>query len=112
MMTTSSCWILDPPQPQAGDPGPIVIYDSQSPTSAAPICRIEGKLEYQRGDANTVRRLDDGDIARARLIAAAPRLHSAIASLVAWAAYMGGWDAPCWREAEAVLRNLTSDFAD
>lgn len=107
-MLTARRWILDPPQPRPGDPGPIAIRDSKAPASVATVCLIAGKRECRREDGTTVRLLDEDDIAQARLISAAPRLRSAIEALLRWAAHMGDWEAPCWRQAKAVLRDLNS----
>ena len=46
-------------------------------------------------------------LADARLIAAAPDLLAALEALTAWAERMGGWDASCWRDAEAAIARAT-----
>lgn len=45
--------------------------------------------------------------ANARVIEHAPDLAAAVNDLLAWAEGMGGWDAPCWERARAVLRHAT-----
>lgn len=42
--------------------------------------------------------------ANARLIAAAPELLAALKALVEWAAFTGGWEAPCWDDARAAIK--------
>jgi hypothetical protein len=44
--------------------------------------------------------------ANARLIAQAPALVEALRALLSWNTLMGGWDAPCWANARAVLASL------
>jgi hypothetical protein len=49
---------------------------------------------------------DNDAMAKTRLSAAAPRLRDALAALVEWDRGMGGWEAPCWREAETLLAEV------
>lgn len=41
--------------------------------------------------------------ANAQLIAAAPAMQQAIEDLLAWAEYMGGWDAKVWNNARIAI---------
>lgn len=42
----------------------------------------------------------------ARLICKAPVLRRVLKDLLAWNAFTGGWEAPCWQEAEALIASL------
>lgn len=103
MMLTTPHWVLEPASPQAGDPGPLTSRDVEDAPIRWSVCVIPGSLSQQKPDGQVVQLLDEDDIAAARLIAAAPKMRSALEALVQWARYTGEWDAPCWREAEQVL---------
>lgn len=45
--------------------------------------------------------------ANAKLIEHAPDLAAALRDLLGWEVLSGGWDAPCWKRAEAVLEHAT-----
>ena len=45
--------------------------------------------------------------ANARLIEHAPDMAAALHDLLGWETVVGGWDAPCWKRAEAVLEHAT-----
>lgn len=45
-----------------------------------------------------------------RLAAASEEMLGALRGLIEWAHQTGGWEASCWRRAEAVVRSL--DFDD
>ena len=99
-MLTIPHWVLDPASPQTGEAGPITICAiEEAPTD----CAIPGSLGRRMTNGEIVRRPEEDDIAAARLIAAAPKMRDALQALVQWARYPGGWDAPCWQEAERVL---------
>ncbi len=102
-MLTTPHWVLDPASPQAGDPGPLTIRDVEDAPVRWPVCVIPGSLGHQRPDGQFVQLIDEDDIAAARLIAAAPKTRSALVALLQWARQTGGWEAPCWREAEQAL---------
>ena len=40
------------------------------------------------------------------LIGQAPSLLRVMKDLLEWSAFTGGWDAPCWQEAEALIAGL------
>lgn len=42
-------------------------------------------------------------VANARLLTNAPALLDALKGLVEWGQQTGGWDAPCWRQAEELI---------
>jgi hypothetical protein len=42
----------------------------------------------------------------AQLIFKAPALLRVLTSLIEWAAFTGGWEAPCWQEAQDLLAEL------
>jgi hypothetical protein len=42
----------------------------------------------------------------ARLICQAPSLLRVMKDLLEWSVFTGGWDAPCWQEAEALIAGL------
>ena len=44
----------------------------------------------------------------ARLICKAPALRRVLKDLLAWSAFTGGWNAPCWQEAETLLACLAA----
>ena len=44
--------------------------------------------------------------ANTRLICKAPALLRVLKGLLEWTAFTGGWNAPCWQEAEALLACL------
>ena len=46
-----------------------------------------------------------------KLVEAALSMQSTIESLLRWAHEMGGWDAPCWHEAETALARLKAEAA-
>ena len=110
-MLTTPRWTLEPATPQAGDPGPLIIKDVEDAPIRWSVCVIPGSLGHQRPGGDLVQLLDEDDIAAARLIAAAPTMRSLLQALVQWARDTGGWDAPCWRDAERVLLELAGTQA-
>jgi hypothetical protein len=50
--------------------------------------------------------LQEQDFCRVRLLIAASRLCVVLEELCEWANNLGGWEAPCWREAENVLAEM------
>ena len=102
-MLTTPYWVLDPPSPQTGEPGPITVRAIEEAPPRWAVCVIPGSLGRQMPNGEIVQLLDEDDIAAARLIATAPKMRGALQALVQWARYAGGWDAPCWQEAERVL---------
>jgi hypothetical protein len=102
-MLTTPQWVLIPASPQPGEPGPITIRNTEDAPTHWPVCVIPGSLGQRSPGGEVVRLFDEDDIAAAKLIAIAPEMHRALQALVRWAGYTGGWDAPCWQEAERVL---------
>jgi len=98
--------------PCAGQNGSLSIVDAEDGPTGRVVCIIPGYLEWQATPDRLVRLLDEEDAENARLIAAAPELRAVLAGLVEWAARTGGWEAPCWREAHAVLSQLRNPRAE
>jgi hypothetical protein len=44
--------------------------------------------------------------ANAELICKAPAMLRVLKDLLEWAAFTGGWNAPCWEQATAIVTNL------
>jgi hypothetical protein len=105
-MPTTPHWVLDPAFPQPGEPGSITIRNTEDAPTRWPVCVIPGSLGQRSPGGEVVRLLDEDDIAAAKLISIAPEMHRALQALVGWAGYTGGWDAPCWQEAERVLAEM------
>ena len=97
-----------PAHAEVGDETPLTIIDREDGPEGRTVCVIPANLSRRIADGTFVRLLDEQDVANAIAILLLPRLHSALADLVEWAARTGGWDAPCWREAEDLLRQLAS----
>ena len=102
-MLTIPHWVLDPASPQTGEAGPITIRAIEKAPTDWPACAIPGSLGLRMPNGEIVQRLEEDDIAAARLIATAPKMRGALQALVQWARYTGGWDALCWQEVERVL---------
>lgn len=47
----------------------------------------------------------------ARLVCKAPALLRVLKDLLEWSAFTGGWNAPCWQEAEALAASLQAPTA-
>ena len=97
-----------PTHAEAGDETPLTIIDREDGPEGRTVCVIPGNLSRRIADGTFVRLLDEQDVAIAIAILLLPRLHNALTDLVEWAARTGSWDAPCWREAEDLLRQLAS----
>lgn len=50
--------------------------------------------------------------ANAQLICKAPALLRVLNSLVEWSGFTGGWNAPCWQEAQELLAALQASSSD
>jgi len=107
-----SSWSIDRILSVAGQEGPLRVLDREDGLHGRIVCVIPGHLEWQAAPDRCVRLLDEQDVENARLIAAAPELRTVLAGLVEWAACMGGWEAPCWREAHAVLSRIRDPHAE
>lgn len=90
----------------SGDGRTIFVFGREDGPDGRTVCVVPGNLTWCYAERGFVRRLDQQDHDNARLIAAAPRLRAALADLIEWSARTGGWDAPCWEEARAVLDAL------
>jgi hypothetical protein len=99
-------WEMSPADAQAGDPGPLRIFDSGDGPDGRAVCILPGSLARQARDSTLQRVLDDHDLANATAIMLVPRMREVLAELVQWAAHMGGWDAACWRSAEDIVARL------
>ena len=99
-------WEMSPADAQAGDPGPLRIFDLGDGPEGRAVCILPGSLGRQAQDSTLQRVLDDQDLANATAIMLVPRMREVLAELVQWAAHVGGWDAACWRSAEDVVARL------
>ncbi len=116
-------WEMSPADAQAGDPGPLRIFDLGDGPEGRAVCILPGSPARQAQDSTLQRVLDDQDLANATAIMLVPRMREVLAELVQWATHMGGgqqgsigvadgrltgggWDAACWRSAEDVVARL------
>ncbi len=102
----ASSWEMSPADAQAGDPGPLRIFDSGGGPEGRTVCILPESLARQARDSTLQRVLDDHELANATAIMLLPRMREVLAELVQWAAHMGGWDAACWRSAEDVVARM------
>ena len=102
-MLTAPRWMLEPASPHAGNPGPLTIRDVDDAPIRRPVCVIPAGSNLQTPGGQFVQLIDEDDLPAARLIVGAPKMRSALQALVQCARHTGGWDAPCWREAEQML---------
>ncbi len=105
-------WSLGRISPAAGYPGPLLVLDHEDGPDGRTVCVIPGHLEWRITARGVVHLLDETDVGNARLIAAAPQLRSVLAGLAEWSARTGGWDAPCWHDAHALLARLRDPHAE
>ena len=101
-------WQMSPADAQAGDPGPLRIFDPTDGPEGRAVSILPGSLARQAQDSTLQRVLDDRDLANATAIMLVPRMREVLAELVQWAARTGGWDAACWRAAEDVVARMRS----
>ncbi len=99
-------WGMSPVNVQAGDAGPLLVFDPSDGPEGRMVCILPGNLAPQAPDNTLERVLDDQDLANATAIMLVPRMREVLAELVQWATHMGGWDAECWRSAEDVVARL------
>jgi len=104
-------WSLDRINPATGHPGLLLVLDHEDGPNGRTVCVIPGHLEWRITARGVLRVLDGQDVENAHLIAA-PQLRSVLANLVEWSARMGGWDAPCWQDAHALLAGLREPHAE
>ena len=105
-------WSIDRASPRAGHPGLLLVLDQEDGSLGRTVCVVPGYLEWQITPQTVVRLLDEQDVENARVIAAAPQLRAVLAALVAWSERTGGWGAPCWRDARALLIRLRDPKAE
>ena len=89
-----------------GDDGQLLLIDREDGAGGRTVCIVLGHLEWHTAEGNFMRLLDEHDVANTKVIAAAPRMQAVLQRLTEWASSMGGWEAPCWAEAQAVLASL------
>jgi hypothetical protein len=74
------------------------------------ICRltsaVSGEPSAPRAEKLAVAASQEQEFCCVRLLIAASRLRVALEALCEWANNLGGWEAPCWREAENVLAEM------
>ncbi len=99
-------WEMSPGNVQAGDAGPLLVFDPSDGPEGRMVCILPGNQARQAPDNTLERVLDDQDLANATAIMLVPRMREVLAELVRWATHMGGWDAACWRSAEDVVARL------
>lgn len=92
-------WDIVPPDARPGEETPLTIIDREDGPDGRTVCVVPGNLSWQKSDNNFVRLLDEDDIANARLLAAAPKIRSALAALLGWAIRAGHSDDPAVRAA-------------
>jgi hypothetical protein len=102
----ASSWEMSPGNVQAGDAGPLLIFDPLDGPKGRAVCILPGSLARQARDSTLQRVLDDQDLANAIAIMLVPRMREVLAELMQWATHMGGWDAACWRSAEDLVARL------
>ena len=104
----ANLWELSPVRPEVGDEIPLLIVNREDGPEGGTVCMIPGRLSRRVADGEFVRLLDEQDLANAKAILLLPDLRSTLTELIEWAARTGGWDAPCWRTAEDLLRKIRS----
>ena len=104
-------WSLGRTSPAAGHPGLLLVLDHEDGPDGRTVCVIPGHLEWRITARGVLRVLDGQDVENAHLIAA-PQLRSVLAGLAEWSARTGGWDAPCWHDAHALLARLRDPHAE
>jgi hypothetical protein len=105
-MCAAATWEMVPATPEAGQQSALQIVDGDNSPDGRTVCVIPGNLKRRLDDGNFTRLLDEQDVANAAIILLLPPLRNTIFRLVEWASRTGGWDAPCWRSAEALLQKL------
>ena len=105
-MGTAAMWEISPAAAEVGQETALQIVDREDSPDGRTVCIIPGNLKRRPDDGEFVRLLDEQDLANAALILLLPRLRNTMSDLVEWASRTGGWDAPCWRSAEALVQQL------
>jgi hypothetical protein len=105
-MATAAMWEVSPPTYEVGDETALQIVDREDGADGRTVCIIPGNLKRRLDDGEFIRLLDEQDLADAALVLLLPRLRNTLCDLVEWASRTGGWDAPCWRSAEALVKQI------
>ncbi len=95
-----------PATAEAGQQSALQIVDGDNSPDGRTVCIIPGNLKRRLDDGNFMQLLDEQDVPNAAMILLLPRLRNTMFRLVEWASRTGGWDAPCWRYAEALVQQL------
>jgi hypothetical protein len=95
-----------PATAEAGQQSALQIVDGDNSPDGRTVCIIPGNLKRRLDDGNFMQLLDEQDVPNAAMILLLPQLRNTMFRLVEWASRTGGWDAPCWRSAEALLQKL------
>ena len=106
MMCTAATWEMVPAKAEAGQESALQIVDCDNGPDGRTVCIIPGNLKRRLDDGNFTRLFDEQDIANAAMILLLPQLRNTMFRLVGWASRTGGWDAPSWRSAEALVQQL------
>ena len=72
-------WEMSPADAQAGDPGPLRIFDPGDGPEGRAVCILPGSLARQAQDSTLQRVLDDQDLANATAIMLVPRMREVLA---------------------------------
>jgi hypothetical protein len=105
-MCAAATWEMVPATAEAGQQSALQIVDRHDNPDGRTVCIIPGNLKRRLNDGNFTRLLDEQDVANAAMILLLPQFRNTMFRLVEWAARTGGWDAPSWRSAEALVKQL------
>ena len=105
-MCTAATWEMVPAKADAGQESALQIVDCDNGPDGCAVCIIPGNLRRRLDNGEFIRLLDEQDMANAGMILLLPQLRNTMFRLVEWASRTGGWDAPCWRYAEALVQQL------
>jgi hypothetical protein len=94
-----------PATAEAGQQSALQIVDGDNSPDGRTVCVIPGNLKRRLDDGN-LQLLDEQHVPNAAMILLLPQLRNTMFRLVEWASRTGGWDAACWRSAEALLQKL------
>jgi len=106
MMTAGAVREMVPATAEAGQETALQIVDREDGPDGRAVCIIPGNVRRRLDNGKFVRLLDEQDIANAGMILLLPQLRNTMFRLVEWASRTGGWDAPCWRSAEALVQQI------
>jgi hypothetical protein len=104
-------WEMSPADAQAGDPGPLRIFDLGHGPEGRAVCILPGSTARQAQDSTLQRMLDDQDLANATAIMLVPRMRRCLRSSCSgprtWAAGMPRAGAPQRTSLHACTQALT-----